>query len=75
MNNDSTPHPAEDLPPTENTSPIDPAPAPTTQNAKLSPAQKRAQLQTRKKLEFIDGLMQNLDVLIYVELCILYYME
>lgn len=75
MNNDSTPNPAEDLPPAENISPIDPAPAPLPQHAALSPAQKRLQTQTRKKLEFIDNLMQNLDVLIYVELCILYYME
>ncbi|TVY49335.1 DSC E3 ubiquitin ligase complex subunit [Lachnellula occidentalis] len=69
MNND------EPLPPTDNLSPIDAAAPPLGQDAKLSPAQKRAREQTRKKLEFVGSLMQNLDVLIYVELCILYYMD
>jgi hypothetical protein len=40
-----------------------------------TPVQKRAQAQTKKKYEFINGLMTNLDALIYAELCILYYME
>jgi hypothetical protein len=72
MNNEP---PTEDLPPTDNISPIDSTPPPPRQDAKLSPAQRRAREQMRKKLEFVDTLMQNLDVLIYVELCILYYME
>ena len=40
-----------------------------------TPAQKRLQAQTKKKHEFVTGLMINLDILIYVELSILYYME
>jgi hypothetical protein len=41
----------------------------------LTNAQKRAQVQTKKKLEFITQLTNNLDMIIYIELCILYYME
>lgn len=40
-----------------------------------SPAKKRAYAQTKKKFEFINHLTLNLDVLIYAELSILYYME
>jgi hypothetical protein len=40
-----------------------------------TPAQKRLQAQTKKKHEFVTSLMNNLDILIYVELSILYYME
>ncbi|TVY71278.1 DSC E3 ubiquitin ligase complex subunit, partial [Lachnellula suecica] len=68
MNND--PPPAADLD-SDSASP----PPPPPPNAALSPAQTRAQVQTRKKLEFVDSLMLNLDVLIYVELSILYYMD
>ncbi|CZT48007.1 uncharacterized protein RSE6_08647 [Rhynchosporium secalis] len=40
-----------------------------------SPVKKRARDQTRKKFGFINNLSLQLDVLIYVELCILYYMD
>ncbi len=40
-----------------------------------SPAQKKAHAQTKKKFEFINHLTLHLDVLIYAELSILYYME
>ena len=40
-----------------------------------SPAKKRAVAQTKKKFEFINNLTLHLDILIYAELCILYYME
>ncbi len=73
MNNDATPTPAADLP--ANADAQDPAASsPQSQNAQ-TPAQKRLQAQTKKKYEFVNGLMNNLDALIYVELCILYYME
>jgi hypothetical protein len=41
----------------------------------LTKAEKRAQAQTKKKLGFVTQLTDNLDMIIYVELCILYYME
>lgn len=41
----------------------------------LTPAQKKAQAQTKKKHEFVNNLMNNLDLIIYSELCILYYMD
>ncbi|KAL2065083.1 hypothetical protein VTL71DRAFT_4223 [Oculimacula yallundae] len=40
-----------------------------------SPAKKRAKDQTKKKFQFINNLSLQLDALIYVELCILYYMD
>jgi hypothetical protein len=40
-----------------------------------SPAQKKVVAQTKKRYEFVNGLMTNLDVLVYVELCVVYYME
>ncbi|RDW67703.1 hypothetical protein BP6252_09099 [Coleophoma cylindrospora] len=40
-----------------------------------TPAQARATSQMKKRYEFINLVMANLDMLIYVELCILYYMD
>lgn len=71
MNNE--PDSAEDLPGTESSA--ESAPDAPAQDVALTPAQKRVQMQTRKKLDFSDTLMLNLDLLIYVELCILYYMD
>ena len=78
MNNDSTPSSAADLPTnpeSSNPRPEEGAGSSEQQQNAQTPGQKRAQAQTRKKKEFIDGLMNNLDMLIYVELCIVYYME
>ncbi len=36
---------------------------------------KRALKQTRRKADFIHDIMYNLDILIYAEICVLYYME
>lgn len=90
MSNDATPSSAADRP-TNLTSPDEPNtdPAAATESGgqestdaenvepedARTPAQKRVQLQTKKKYDFITALMINLDILIYVELCILYYME
>ena len=88
MNNDSIPSsapaqasPEESHPPTTSQGQSD-APAGETTGASasekpviLTSAQKRAQAQTKKKHEFINYLMNNLDLIIYSELCILYYME
>jgi hypothetical protein len=79
MNNAST---STDLPTSENptsTSAADPA-ADSVESTQRrqdeeSPAQNRAQAQIKKKLEFVTSLMNNLDILIYAELSILYYME
>ncbi|KAH7416950.1 hypothetical protein BKA64DRAFT_739530 [Cadophora sp. MPI-SDFR-AT-0126] len=40
-----------------------------------SPAKRRAVAQTKKKFEFINNLTLHLDILIYAELCIVYYMD
>ncbi|PBP27371.1 conserved fungal protein [Diplocarpon rosae] len=87
MNNDSA---ANDLPSSETQTPAQtpvvserttatagddvPEPVLTTNDAQ-SPAQKSAHAQIKKKQEFITSLMLNLDILIYVELSILYYMD
>lgn len=47
---------------------------PSTQNA-TSLAQKRVLLRMKKRHEFVSNLMTNLDILIYAELSIVYYME
>lgn len=83
MNNDSTP--IEPSASTTNTNPtsignnepsVDAAAAPVEVPAVVqSPAQERAKLRTRKRGEFIGDLMSKLDVMIYVELVQLYYME
>ena len=77
MNNDPTPPAADqDLPPSTSSDPIaETSASRETQQDAQTPSQKRAQAQTKKKYEFVNGLMTNLDVLIYAELCILYYME
>jgi len=72
MNNDSTPSaPAEPS--------SDPAGDTAAARARiqeaLSPAQKKLQLQTKKKYEFVNLLMTQLDVVVYAELCVVYYME
>jgi hypothetical protein len=59
----------------------EPAPhtAPLTEPDLLLPARSRRmkwiEPQLQKKHEFISSLISNLDVLVYMELCILYYME
>jgi len=82
MNNDSSSPRAADLP-TPPPRPLDPiandsvesvTPSTTTQHVK-TPAQKRALAQGKKKNEFLAGLMENLDTSIYMELCVVYYME
>lgn len=82
MNNDPTPTPAAlpTVPESANTTihpPVDSAAESHRQQQENAPApaQSRATLQMKKKYEFIDNIMNNLDMLIYVELCILYYME
>jgi hypothetical protein len=74
MNNDSTPTPAAAL--LSNPSNILGESAQSTRPRNvLSPAQKRFQAQITKKLEFVDDLIKHSDMLIYMELCVLYYME
>jgi hypothetical protein len=79
MNNDSTPTPAAVLPSTQNdnttTNTTGAAESTARRDDTLSPVQKRFKSQVNKKLEFVDGMMRNLDMLVYVELAILYYME
>jgi hypothetical protein len=78
MNNDSLPTPVADLPTTSETTNSESAETVESvqrrQDAQ-TPTQKKAQSQTKKKYEFVNGLMTNLDILIYAELCIVYYME
>jgi len=81
MNNDSSPSSAANLPPASNSHQPstdlagDTVVSQERQENAQTPAQKRAQSQTKKKYEFVNNLMTNLDVLIYAELCILYYMD
>jgi hypothetical protein len=85
MNNDFTPPSAEDAlpraPASENASSSESAQATAAaaEQDQASPAQsralQRAKAQLEKKHEFISSLMKNLDVLVYMELCVLYYME
>jgi hypothetical protein len=78
MNNDSAPSaPAVPTPQAQESSDPagDTAAARASSQEALTPVQKRAQLQTKKKYEFITSLMTQLDVIIYAELCIVYYME
>ncbi|KAF4631270.1 hypothetical protein G7Y89_g6866 [Cudoniella acicularis] len=75
MNNDSTPNPAEVLPTADTTNRADSIESGTRTQHALSPAKRKFQAQMVKKLDFIDGLMKNLDILVWVELCILYYMD
>lgn len=81
MNNDTAPSSAADLPPasTSQNSGSDSAGDTVASLTRLqnaeTPAQKKAQAQIKKKHEFINSLMTNVDVMIYAELCILYYME
>lgn len=85
MNNDSAPPPAEDsLPPTSASENASSENAPSIavlleQGSQVAPGQtpplKKCEAQFQKKYEFISTLMTNLDVLIYLELSILYYME
>ena len=73
MPDDST---STDLPRTDdNTTSENPAEPTASQQDERTPAQKRAEAQTKKKFDFISNLMANLDMTIYVELCIIYYME
>jgi len=58
--------------PSNNTTP---AQAQTKDAVAQTPAQKRILLQAKKRSEFTGLLMNNLDMLIYVELCVMYYME
>lgn len=76
MNNDPSSSAAADLPPdtadsedTNATRPIAPA------QDQRTPAQKRLQAQSQKKNNLLKHLLENLDSIIYMELCILYYME
>jgi hypothetical protein len=80
MNNDSSPIPADSLPQASTSEqaghdPISNAAPAVEQRPQQTRAQKRAEAQVKKKYEFVNSLMSNLDVLIYAELCILYYME
>ncbi|TAQ86517.1 hypothetical protein B7494_g5135 [Chlorociboria aeruginascens] len=76
MNNDFAPTTAADLPsPDNDNTNTDPAELRRRQEDAQAPAQKRANAQTKKKYEFITGLVNQLDVLIYIELYVLYYMD
>jgi hypothetical protein len=82
MNNDSIPieASASTTNPRPNTSNHDPpsdgvAAAAPTPAAIQSPAQERAKSRMKKRSEFLGDLMNKLDMAIYMELCVLYYME
>jgi len=76
MNDDSTSTLAADLPPDIRNG-TSSAEAEESSNGESAKAQirKRFATQTKRKAEFIHDIMFNLDILIYAELCVLYYME
>jgi len=83
MNNDSTPIQAvADLPtiPQHESRSSDPTVDTAAESSQRengnapTVAQKRVKIQT-KKYEFVNAIMFNLDILIYAELCIVYYMD
>ena len=76
MNDDPTSTLAADLPPNINNE-TSSAEAEGSSNGDSAKAQirKRFAAQTKRRAEFIHDLMFNLDILIYAELCVLYYME
>jgi len=78
MNNDDTPTPAADLPTIrENDSrdPVDTAEPTGQQQDVVLPTRKRGHTKTKKRYEFINAIMANLDILIYAELCVIYYLD
>jgi hypothetical protein len=77
MNNESTPSPPEDGLPRASASEDGGSSesAPGQASSARSRTLGRAEAQFTKKQEFINSLMKNLDALVYMELCILYYME
>ena len=76
MNDDLTPTLAADLRPDINNE-TSPAEAEESSNDESAKAQirRRVATQTKRKAVFIHDIMFNLDILIYAELCVLYYME
>jgi hypothetical protein len=76
MNDDPTSTLAADLRPDINnrTSSAEAEESSNDESAKAK-IRKRVAAQTKRKAEFIHDIMFNLDILIYAELCVLYYME
>jgi len=76
MNDDPTSISAADLPPNINngTSSAEVEESSNDDSAKAQ-IRKRIAAQTKRRAEFIHDIMFNLDILIYAELCVLYYME
>ena len=76
MNDDPSSTPAADLRPDINneTSLAEAAESSNGESAKAR-VRDRVAAQTKRKAEFIHDIMFNLDILIYAELCVLYYME
>ena len=76
MTDDRTPTLAADLPPNINngTSSAEAVESSHDESARAQ-IKKRFAAQTKRRAEFIHDIMFNLDILIYAELCVLYYME
>lgn len=49
--------------------------AEANRNDKKKLMRERVLAQVKKKADYINDIMLNLDVLIYAELCVVYYME
>jgi len=76
MSDDSTPTPAVDLR-RVSVNETNLAQAAESSNGESVQSQMRKRLlsQTKRKAEFIHEIMFNLDIVIYAEICVLYYME
>src|SRR5271167_20282 len=77
MNDDFLSNPALVDPQQVNGNETNPAQAAEFNNGESaqSKMRKRLLLQTKRKADIIHEIMFNLDILIYAEICVLYYME
>ncbi len=80
MNDDAIPGSAADLPPTQDD--VQGTETTSQGNGRQGGSRRRSQSRARtakaalaKKLRFMTDLMNSLDMLVFAELCTLYYME
>lgn len=72
---DTQPPPSNDTTATPPPAPATPATASVDDNSPAARRRRRIFIQTKKKAEFIHDILVNLDMLIYAELCFMYYHE
>lgn len=75
MNDDPTSTLVADLPPNINNGTSSAEAESSNDESVKVQTRKIFAAQTKRRAEFIHDIMFNLDILIYAELCVLYYME